>query len=159
MFRLFRLFPLFDYGADDLMARHKRQLGLRQFSVDHMQVGSTNGTSLYSNQDLFNTGLGDRQFLLAERLQALKVVCPGGSVVCGGMHMSDIPSFPYSLLWHERTICSIANLSRRDGEEFLALAPQVPVRTEVQTYSLEEANEVLDRLRSGRIRGAAVLMT
>jgi propanol-preferring alcohol dehydrogenase len=92
-------------------------------------------------------------------VQALKVVCPGGSVVCGGIHMSDIPSFPYSLLWHERNICSIANLSRRDGEEFLALAPQVPVRTEVQTYSLEEANEVLDRLRSGRIRGAAVLMT
>jgi propanol-preferring alcohol dehydrogenase len=92
-------------------------------------------------------------------VQALKVVCKGGSVVCGGIHMSDIPSFPYRLLWHERTICSIANLTRRDGEEFLALASQVPVRTEVQTYSLEEANEVLSRLRSGRIRGAAVLVT
>jgi propanol-preferring alcohol dehydrogenase len=92
-------------------------------------------------------------------VQALKVVGKGGSVVCGGIHMSDIPSFPYSLLWHERTICSIANLSRRDGEEFLSLASRVQLRTEVQTYSLEEANEVLARLRSGQIQGAAVLMT
>ena len=91
--------------------------------------------------------------------QALKVVGKGGIVVCGGIHMSDIPSFPYSILWEERSICSIANLTRRDGEEFLAFAPQVPVRTEVQIFPLEEANVALNRLRSGKIQGAAVLIT
>ena len=73
------------------------------------------------------------------------------------MHMSDVPQFPYELLWHERIVRSVANLTRRDGEEFLALAPQVPVRTEVETFPLEQANEALDRLRGGQIRGAAVL--
>jgi propanol-preferring alcohol dehydrogenase len=73
--------------------------------------------------------------------------------------MSDIPSFPYSILWEERSICSVANLTRRDGEEFMALAPKVPVRTEVETFRLEEANEALNGLRSGKIRGAAVLVT
>jgi propanol-preferring alcohol dehydrogenase len=72
--------------------------------------------------------------------------------------MSDIPTFPYSILWEERSVCSVANLTRRDGKEFLALAPKVPVRTEVQTFPLEEANEALDRLRSGKIQGAAVLV-
>jgi propanol-preferring alcohol dehydrogenase len=89
--------------------------------------------------------------------QALKAVGKGGTVVCGGIHMSAIPSFPYSILWEERSVCSVANLTRRDGEEFLALAPKVPVRTEVQTFPLEEANEALARLRSGKIQGAAVL--
>ena len=73
--------------------------------------------------------------------------------------MSDIPSFPYSILWEERSICSVANLTRRDGEEFMALAPKVPVRTEIETFSLEEANEALNRLRAGKIHGAAVLVT
>ena len=73
--------------------------------------------------------------------------------------MSDIPSFPYSILWEERSICSVANLTRRDGEEFMALAPKVPVRTEVETFPLEEANEALNRLRAGKIHGAAVLVT
>jgi propanol-preferring alcohol dehydrogenase len=91
--------------------------------------------------------------------QALKAVARGGIVVCGGIHMSDIPSFPYELLWQERTICSVANLTRRDGEEFLALAPRVPVRTEFETFPLVEANEALARLRTGRLRGAAVLVT
>jgi alcohol dehydrogenase, propanol-preferring len=91
--------------------------------------------------------------------QALRAVGKGGVVVCGGIHMSDIPSFPYEILWEERSVCSVANLTRRDGEEFLALAPQVPVRTEVQTFPLEEANEALARLRSGKIQGAAVLVT
>ena len=76
-----------------------------------------------------------------------------------GIHMSDIPSFPYSILWEERTVCSVANLTRRDGEEFLALAPRVPVRTEIETFPLVEANEALRRLRTGELRGAAVLMT
>jgi len=90
--------------------------------------------------------------------QALKAVRKGGTVVCGGIHMSDIPAFPYSILWEERSICSVANLTRRDGEEFVALAPKVPVRTEVETFPLEEANEALHRLRSGKIQGAAVLI-
>ncbi len=89
---------------------------------------------------------------------ALRAVGRGGTVVCAGIHMSDIPSFPYSILWGERTVTSVANLTRRDGEEFLALAPRVPVRTEVERFPLEQANEALDRLRSGRIRGAAVLL-
>jgi propanol-preferring alcohol dehydrogenase len=90
---------------------------------------------------------------------ALQAVAKGGIVVCAGIHMSDIPSFPYRLLWGERTIRSVANLTRRDGEEFLNLAPHVPVRTEVQTFPLAEANEALSRLRQGHIRGAAVLVT
>jgi propanol-preferring alcohol dehydrogenase len=91
--------------------------------------------------------------------QALKAVGKGGIVVCGGIHMSDIPSFPYSILWEERSVCSVANLTRRDGEEFLALAPKVPVRTEMQIFPLEEANDALARLRGGKIQGAAVLVT
>ena len=89
---------------------------------------------------------------------ALRAVEPGGVVVCAGIHMSDIPSFPYRILWEERVVRSVANLTRRDGEEFLALAPQIPVRTEVETFPLAEANEALTRLRSGRVRGAAVLV-
>ena len=89
---------------------------------------------------------------------ALRAVAKGGTVVCGGIHMSDIPSFPYDLLWQERTLCSVANLTRHDGEEFFALAPKVPVRTTVQTFPLAEANAVLGRLRNGQIHGAAVLV-
>jgi propanol-preferring alcohol dehydrogenase len=89
---------------------------------------------------------------------ALKAVAKGGVVVCGGIHMSDIPSFSYDDLWGERVILSVANLTRRDGQEFLALAPQIPVHTEIELFALEQANEALERLRSGRIRGAAVLM-
>jgi len=89
---------------------------------------------------------------------ALRVLERGGTVVCGGIHMSDIPSFPYRDLWLERTICSVANLTRRDGREFLVLAPQVPVRTETQTFALEQANDALDALRKGRLTGAAVLV-
>ena len=89
---------------------------------------------------------------------ALRVLERGGTVVCGGIHMSNIPSFPYDDLWQERTICSVANLTRRDGEEFLALAPQVPVRTETRTFALEQANEALHALRSGALTGAAVLV-
>jgi propanol-preferring alcohol dehydrogenase len=91
--------------------------------------------------------------------QALRAVGKGGTVVCGGIHMSDVPSFPYEILWEERSIRSVANLTRQDGAEFLALAPRVPVRTEVQTFPLSEATEALARLRSGKIQGAAVLLT
>lgn len=90
--------------------------------------------------------------------QALRAVAKGGIVVCGGIHMSDIPSFPYEILWQERTVCSVANLTRRDGEEFLALAPRVPVRTEIETFPLEEANDALARLRSSKLQGAAALV-
>jgi len=89
---------------------------------------------------------------------ALAAVRKGGTVVCGGIHMSDIPSFPYSLLWGERVLRSVANLTRRDGEEFLALAPRVPIRTHVKTFPLEAANEALQQLREGRLSGAAVLL-
>ena len=89
---------------------------------------------------------------------ALAAVAKGGSVVCAGIHMSDIPSFRYELLWGERVLRSVANLTRRDGEEFLALAPRVPVRTHVETFPLDQANEALDKLRRGDVRGALVLV-
>ncbi len=89
---------------------------------------------------------------------ALAALAKGGTVVCAGIHMSDLPSFPYDLLWGERQLRSVANLTRADGDEFLALAPQVPVRTRVEVFPLAEANEALDRLRAGRITGAAVLV-
>ncbi len=88
---------------------------------------------------------------------ALASVAPGGVVVCGGIHMSPIPSFPYSLLWEERMVRSVANLTRRDAQELLALAPAIPLRSDVQLYELEQANEALADLRQGRVRGAAVL--
>jgi propanol-preferring alcohol dehydrogenase len=89
---------------------------------------------------------------------ALRATAKGGVVVCAGIHMSDIPSFPYSILWEERQLRSVANLTRRDGHEFMELAPRIPVRTETQTYPLDQANRALDDLRSGHIRGAAVLL-
>jgi propanol-preferring alcohol dehydrogenase len=88
---------------------------------------------------------------------ALRATAKGGIVVCAGIHMSDIPSFPYELLWGERSVRSVANLTRRDGEEFLALAPTVPVRTHVTEYPLESANDALADLRAGRVNGSAVL--
>jgi len=88
---------------------------------------------------------------------ALRSTAAGGTIVCAGIHMSDIPTLPYELLWHERTLRSVANLTRRDATEFLALAPRVPVRTEVEVFPLADANEALARLRRGDIRGAAVL--
>ena len=89
---------------------------------------------------------------------ALRAVAKGGVVVCGGIHMSDIPSFPYEILWGERIVRSVANLTRRDGEEFLALAPEVPIRTRVAPFPLVEANKALDSLREGRLSGAAVVV-
>jgi propanol-preferring alcohol dehydrogenase len=89
---------------------------------------------------------------------ALRATAKGGIIVCGGIHMSDIPSFPYEILWEERVLRSVANLTRRDGIEFLEIAPRVPVKTDVQTYRMEDANLALDDLRHGRITGAAVLV-
>jgi propanol-preferring alcohol dehydrogenase len=88
---------------------------------------------------------------------ALKATAKGAVVVCAGIHMSDIPAFPYEILWGERVLRSVANLTRQDGHRFLDVAPQVPVRTEVAKFALEDANEALDHLRSGDIRGAAVI--
>jgi propanol-preferring alcohol dehydrogenase len=90
--------------------------------------------------------------------RALAAVAKGGVVVCAGIHMSDIPTFPYDLLWGERVLRSVANLTRRDGEEFLALAPRVPVRTQVETFALEEANDALAKLRAGDVRGALAIV-
>jgi propanol-preferring alcohol dehydrogenase len=89
---------------------------------------------------------------------ALRAIGKGGTVVCAGIHMSDIPAFPYTLLWGERAVRSVANLTRQDGVDFLALAPQVPVRSAVETFALQEANTAIDRLRSGEVQGAAVLV-
>ncbi|MGA8558477.1 MAG: alcohol dehydrogenase, partial [Pseudolabrys sp.] len=89
---------------------------------------------------------------------ALKAVRKGGRVVCAGIHMSDIPSFPYGILWEERQIVSVANLTRNDGVEFLELVPRVGIVTETTEYSLAEANVALDDLRTGRLTGAAVLV-
>ncbi|MGH2962768.1 MAG: zinc-dependent alcohol dehydrogenase family protein [Solirubrobacterales bacterium] len=89
---------------------------------------------------------------------ALRAVAKGGTVVCAGIHMSDIPAFPYEILWGERSLRSVANLTRRDGEEFMAIAPQVPVRTRATEYPLADANRALDDLRGGRVQGAAVLV-
>ena len=89
--------------------------------------------------------------------QALAALAPGGTVVCAGIHMSDIPSFPYEILWHEHSVRSVANLTRLDGVEFIGLAPEVPVRTEIQVYPLAEANSAVDDMRHGRVVGTAVL--
>jgi alcohol dehydrogenase, propanol-preferring len=89
---------------------------------------------------------------------ALRALAKGGIVVCGGIHMSAIPSFPYIDLWNERVICSVANLTRGDGEEFLEIAPRVPVKTKTETFSLEEANNALEKFRSGKLSGTAVLV-
>jgi propanol-preferring alcohol dehydrogenase len=89
---------------------------------------------------------------------ALRALAKSGIVVCGGIHMSDIPSFPYVDLWGERTICSVANLTRRDGEEFLEIAPRVPVKTKTETFPLEKANTALEKFRSGKLNAAAVLV-
>jgi len=89
--------------------------------------------------------------------QALRAVDPGGVVMCAGIHMSDIPAFPYEILWGERVVRSVANLTRRDGDEFMSIAPEVPVRTQITEYPLERANDALDDLRAGRFQGAAVL--
>jgi propanol-preferring alcohol dehydrogenase len=90
--------------------------------------------------------------------QALQHLAPGGTVVSAGIHMSDIPSFAYELLWHERTVRSVANLTRQDGTEFLHLAPQVPIKTSITTYALDEAEQALDDLRAGRFEGTAVIV-
>ena len=168
------------------MAGGARRLGLYGFGASaHIvaQVARHQGQEVYAftspgdvETQRFALGLGaawagDSTALPPEQLDAaiifapvgslvpmaLRALAPAGVVVCAGIHMSDIPSFPYELLWEERQVRSVANLTRRDGEEFLALAPAVPVHTQVQGYPLESANQALQDLRQGRFRGAAVI--
>lgn len=169
------------------MAGEGRRLGLYGFGASaHIsaQVARYQGKEVYAftrpgdrEKQTFATSLGavwagDSDTLPPEPLDAailfapvgalvpmaLRAVVKGGTVVCAGIHMSEIPPFDYRLLWEERTIRSVANLTRQDGVEFFQIAPKVPVRTTVQTLPLEEANEALERLRKGKIQGAAVLV-
>ncbi|HEV3449381.1 MAG TPA: zinc-dependent alcohol dehydrogenase family protein [Gemmataceae bacterium] len=170
-----------------VMAGDARRLGIYGFgAAAHIvaQVAAHQGRQVYAFTrpgdaeaqrfalDMEAVWAGDSSTLPPEKLDAAIIFAPvgslvpaamratakGGVVVCGGIHMSDIPSFPYDLLWQERVLRSVANLTRRDGEEFLALAPRVPVRTETQLFPLNQANEALAHLRSGQLRGAAVLV-
>lgn len=128
----------------------------QQFARDHGAVWA--GDSTEAPPELLDAAL---LFAPVGALvpESLRHVDRGGVVVCGGIHMSDIPSFPYERLWGERMVRSVANLTRRDGEEFLKIAPQIPIRPEVRRYPLTAANEALADLRHGQLRGAAVLMT
>jgi len=159
---------LYGFGASaHLIAQAARHRGQRVFAFTRAGDTETQRFAL----ELGAEWAGDSDHLPPEQLDAaiifapvgplvpaaLRAVAPAGVVVCAGIHMSDIPSFPYELLWQERQVRSIANLTRRDGEEFLSLAPKVPIHTEVETYTLEAANQALDDLRNGRFRGAAVI--
>jgi alcohol dehydrogenase, propanol-preferring len=177
---------LIGYRAYRLAGENVRRLGLYGFgAAAHIltQIALHQGKEVYAftkpgdaagqafARRLGAVWAGDSEALPPERLDAAIIFAPvgalvpaalratdrGGVVVCGGIHMSDIPSFPYRLLWEERVVRSVANLERRDSEEFFKLAPQVPVRTTVETFPLADANEALTRLRAGRIEGAAVL--
>ena len=159
---------LYGFGASaHIVAQVARHEGRRLFAFTRAGDDEAQALALELGAEWAGDALGpspeelDAAILFAPAGElvpaALRAVAKGGSVVCAGIHMSDVPSFPYELLWGERVLRSVANLTRRDGEELLALAPQVPVRTQVETYPLEQANEALDRLRAGRVRGAAVL--
>jgi propanol-preferring alcohol dehydrogenase len=178
---------LIGYRTYRLAGEHKERLGIYGFgAAGHItaQIAIHNGEQVFAftrsgdqkAQDFARrigaVWAGDSTQLPPEKLDAALIFAPVGSlivealrattkgatVVSGGIHMSDIPSFPYHLLWEERQIRSVANLTRQDGEDFLAIAPRVPVKTEVTTYPLQEANQALDDLRSGQVQGAAVLL-
>ncbi|MFL7892809.1 MAG: zinc-dependent alcohol dehydrogenase family protein [Anaerolineales bacterium] len=178
---------LIGYRTYRLAGEHKQRIGIYGFgAAGHItaQIAIHNGQQVFAftrpgdhqAQDFARrigaVWAGDSTQLPPEKLdaalifapvgplivEALRAITKGGTVVSGGIHMSDIPSFPYHLLWEERQIRSVANLTRQDGEDFLTLAPQVPVKTEVTTYPLQEANQALDDLRSGQVQGAAVLL-
>jgi alcohol dehydrogenase, propanol-preferring len=159
---------IYGFGAAaHIVCQVARHQGRRVFAFTRADDSATQAFALKLGAEWAGDALGpppeelDAALIFApvgERVPAaLKAVAKGGTVVCGGIHMSDIPSFPYELLWGERVLRSVANLTRADGEEFLALAPQVPVRTEVETHTLEQAGEALERLRAGAFRGAAVV--
>jgi propanol-preferring alcohol dehydrogenase len=159
---------LYGFGASaHIVAQVARHEGRRVFAFTRAGDGAAQSLALELGAEWAGESAGpapeelDAAILFAPAGElvpaALRASAKGAVVVCSGIHMSDIPSFPYDLLWGERSVRSVANLTRRDAEEFMALAPEVPVRTEVEVYPLAEANEVLARLRRGEVRGAAVL--
>jgi propanol-preferring alcohol dehydrogenase len=163
-----RRLGIYGFGAAaHIIAQVARHQGRRVFAFT--RAGDTDAQQFA--RELGAVWVGDSGMLPPEELdaailfapvgelvpQALRALSKGGTVVCGGIHMSDIPSFPYTLLWGERVVRSVANLTWRDGKEFLELAPRVPVKLAVQPFPLEQANEALAALRQGRLRGAAVL--
>ena len=155
-------------GAADIIAQVARYQGRRIFAFTRDGDLTTQKFAL----DQGAVWAGDSSAMPSELLDAAIIFAPvgalvpralratvrGGCVVCGGIHMSDIPAFPYEILWQERTVCSVANLTRKDGEEFLAMAQDVPVKTEVRIFPLAEANEALSQLRAGAFHGSAVLV-
>jgi propanol-preferring alcohol dehydrogenase len=164
-----RRLGLYGFGAAaHIIAQVARHKGREVYAFT--RPGDTAAQRLASDLGAFWTGGSDEQppvpldaaiiFAPSGPLvpAALRAVTKGGTVVCAGIHMSDIPAFPYEILWGERVVRSVANLTRRDGEEFLTLAPKVPVKTHVTTFPLAQANEAVAALRSGAITGAAVLM-
>jgi alcohol dehydrogenase, propanol-preferring len=147
------------------LARHqKRQVFAftRSGDVEGQEFARQLGATWAGDSDVFPPEPLDAAIIFAPVGKlvptALRAVAKGGVVVCAGIHMSDIPAFPYEILWEERLLRSVANLTRQDGEEFLALAPQIPIHTEVNAFPLTQANEALDALRSGKITGSAVLV-
>ena len=159
---------LYGFGASaHIVAQVARHQGRRVFAFTRADVEDSQSFARSLGAEWAGDALGpapeelDAAIIFAPAGElvpaALAAVAKGGVVVCAGIHMSDIPSFPYDLIWGERVLRSVANLTRLDGEEFMALAPQVPVRTEVESFPLAQAHEALARLRAGRIRGAAVL--
>lgn len=160
---------LYGFGAAaHIICQVARHEGRRVFAFTRAQDSASQAFALELGAEWAGDALGpppeelDAALIFAPAGElvpaALRAVAKGGVVVCAGIHMSAIPPFPYELLWGERVLRSVANLTRADGERFLALAPQVPVRTEVETHPLERAGEALERLRSGAVRGAAVVV-
>jgi alcohol dehydrogenase, propanol-preferring len=160
---------LYGFGASaHIVAQVARHQGRRVFAFTRAEDEAAQRFALELGAEWAGNALGeppeelDAAIIFAPAGElvpaALAAVAPGGTVVCAGIHMSDIPSFAYRLLWEERVLRSVANLTRRDGEEFMRLAPEIPVRTEVELHPLEAANDALGRLRAGRVRGAAVLV-
>jgi propanol-preferring alcohol dehydrogenase len=158
---------LYGFGAAaHIVAQVARWEGRRVFAVT--RAGDTDAQSFARSLGAEWAGAGappeelDAAIVFAPAGElvpaALEALAKGGTVVCAGIHMSDIPSFPYELLWGERSVRSVANLTRRDGDEFLALAPRVPVRTEVEPFPLERANDALAKLRRGDVRGALAIV-
>ncbi len=163
-----KLLGLYGFGASaHIIAQVARGQGRRVFAFTRAEDAAAQELALELGAEWAGDSLGPPPEELDAAIifapvgalvpAALRAVAKGGPVVCAGIHMSDLPALPYELLSGERVLRSVANLTRRDGEEFLALAPQVPVRTEVEVFDLTEANEALARLRAGDVRGAAVL--
>ena len=163
------LIGLYGFGASaHIVAQVARHEGRRVFAFTRAGDEQAQSLALDLGAEWAGDALGRAPELLDAAIifapagelvpAALRATAKGATVVCAGIHMSDIPSFPYELLWGERVLRSVANLTREDAEEFLALAPRIPVRTEVESYSLDQANDALGRLRDGAVRGAAVLV-